>query len=134
MRITYTDPFAVELDEWPRDVDLIISALHAAGFEGDDRRDTIRRRHRVIARLSLFYNLANPPHQLFVRDCSERHLGFITLCPMPLGYAGTVELLRPDAQVASIACSIRRCRECVPGWYEGTLLFNRVQPELKFPI
>jgi hypothetical protein len=133
MRITYSDPFALDLDEWPRDVELIISALFAAGREAHDRRGSMRRRYRVIAQLSLFCNLSEPPTRLYVRDCTDRHLGFLSPVPVPLGYGGTVELPRPDGALASIACVVHRCRECVPGWYEGALHFNRVQSELKFP-
>ncbi len=133
MRITNEDPFAVELDQWPRDVDLIISALHAAGSATADRRGGHRRRHRVIARLTLFCNSSSAPRQLYVRDMTEKHLGFLVADPVPLGYGGTVELVRPDQTIASISCVVHRCRECVPGWYEGALMFNRVQPDLKFP-
>jgi hypothetical protein len=133
LRITSTDPFSVDLDEWPRDVDLIISALHAAGYDGSDRRHATRRRHRVVAQLRLFCDLNGVPHRLFVRDCCDRHLGFITSSVVPLGFGGTVELVRPDHQVSTISCVVRRCRECVPGWYEGTLHFNRAQIEMKFP-
>lgn len=134
MRITLCDPFAIDLDEWPRDVDLIISALHAAGRDAHDRRGSTRRRHRVIAQLSLFCNLGEPPTRLFVRDCTDRHLGFIAEAPVPLGYGGTVDLQRVDQAPLSIACVVHRCRECLPGWFEGALHFNRVQTELKFPM
>lgn len=132
MRIT-SDPFALDLDTWPRDVDLIISALHAAGHASMDRRHKMRRRHRVIASLSLFCDTVHTPRRLFVRDCNDRHLGFITAEPVPLGYGGTVEFLSPDHQPLSLGCVVLRCRECVPGWYEGALHFNRVQPDLRFP-
>lgn len=133
IRITDNDPFSVDLDEWPRDVDLIISALHAAGAEGSNRRAAARVRHRVIARLSLFCSLAEPPLRLFVRDCTERHMGFLTQSIVPLGFGGTVDFRGPDGQTKAIACVVNRCRECVPGWFEGVLHFNRAQPNLKFP-
>lgn len=132
MRIT-SDPYALDLDQWPRDVDLIISALHAAGSQSMGRRLQPRRRHRVIAWLSLFCNTDQRPNQLYVRDCTAHHLGFITAQPVPLGYGGNVEFLGPDQQPLSIACVVHRCRECVPGWYEGALRFNRSQPDLRFP-
>jgi hypothetical protein len=133
MRITHADPFALDLDEWPRDVELIISALFAAGRDSHDSRGPMRRRYRVIAQLSLFCNVADPPTRLYVRDCTDRHVGFLTSTPVPLGYGGTVEMPKPDGTPLSAACVVHRCRECVPGWFEGALYFNRVQPELKFP-
>lgn len=133
MRITQDDPLVFELDEWPRDVELIISALYAAGSGSHDRRGKMRRHHRVVAELNLFCNHSEPPTRLYVRDCTDRHLGFITAMPVPLGFGGTVQLVRPDGVKASVGCVVHRCRECVPGWYEGALHFNRTQSELKFP-
>lgn len=134
MRITQEDPLLYELDEWPRDVDLILSALHAAGRDNSDRRQETRRHYRVIAQLSLFCSNSEPPTRLYVRDCTARHLGFIAPRPIPLGFGGTVELAQPNGVRTAIGCVVHRCRECVPGWYEGALHFNRVQNDLKLPV
>lgn len=133
MRLNQPDPFALDLDQWPRDVDLILSALRAAGHREGNRRAGHRRPYRVIARLSLFCSTSEVPRLLYIRDCNERHLGFLADQPVPLGYGGTVEFVAPDQQTLSVACVVHRCRECVPGWYEGALHFNRVQSSLRFP-
>ena len=133
LRITPHDMTFADLDEWPADVDLICSALAAALPDGlQNRRQVRRRRQRIIARLSLFCGNDGAPITLYSRDCDARHMGFITQAQIPLGYGGTVDLVGPDGQPMSIGCMIYRCRECVPGWFEGVLNFNRPQPVLKF--
>jgi hypothetical protein len=131
LRITPYDHRFSDLDEWPADVDLILSALEAADPRVGHARQSRRRRMRVIARLSLFVSpLDEGPIRLYTRDADDRHLGFITESPLPLGFGGTVELVAPGGELVSIGCLVYRCRECVPGWFEGVLNFNRSQPSL----
>ena len=129
LRITPYDHRFSDLDEWPADVDLILSALEAADPRVGHSRQSRRRRMRVLARLSLFVSpLDEGPIRLFTRDADDRHLGFIAESPLPLGFGGTVELVAPGGELMSIGCLVYRCRECVPCWYEGVLNFNRPQP------
>lgn len=131
LRITPYDHRFSDVDEWPADVDLILSALEAAGSQVAHARQTRRRRMRVIARLSLFVtSLDEGPIRIFTRDADVQHLGFLTQTPLPLGFGGTVEFVGPGGQLLSAGCTIYRCRECVPGWFEGVLHFNRKQPAL----
>jgi hypothetical protein len=131
LRITPHDHRFSEIDEWPADVDLILSALEAADPRTGHQRKLRRRRFRVIARLSLFVApLDEGPVRLFTRDADDRHVGFLSEAPVPLGFGGNVELVAPGGQLLSAGCMVYRCRECVPGWYEGVLNFNRKQPAL----
>lgn len=131
LRITPYDHRFSDVDEWPADVDLIQSALEAADPRVGHARQSRRRRFRVVAKLSLFVTaLDQGPIRLYTRDADESHLGFLTESTIPLGFGGTVELVGPSGQLLSIGCMVYRCRECVPGWYEGVLNFNRKQPSL----
>lgn len=131
LRITPYDNRFSEIDEWPADVDLILSALEAADPQTGHQRKQRRRRFRVIGRLSLFVSpLDEAPLRIFTRDADDRHLGFLAESLPPLGFGGTVELVAPGGQLLSVGCMVYRCRECVPGWYEGVLNFNRKQPAL----
>ena len=113
---------------WPREVDLILSALEAAGHPLADRRGGGRSAYRVHARLRLFSDSPmGAPWPLFTRDVNSRGLGFLTPHMLPLGYGGQVELPGPDGEMYSIHCTLLRCREATPGWYEGALYFNREQ-------
>jgi hypothetical protein len=116
-----------DADAWPREVELILSALEA-GQQHDNRRRHPRSRHRVRAQLRLFSDLAGDgPWTLYTRDVSARGVGFITPHRLPLGYGGTVELPGPDGQLVTANGTLFRCREVSPGWYEGAIYFNREQ-------
>jgi hypothetical protein len=68
------------------------------------------------------------PRVLYTRDIHYRGLGFITPGRLPLGHGGIIEL--PDGEnVQRIACTLLRCREAAPGWFEGAIYFNRDQPQ-----
>jgi hypothetical protein len=84
--------------------------------------------YRVRAELRLFADEPQAePWVIFTRDADPRGLGFITPHRLPLGYGGSVALLTPGGRKQRIACTLYRCREVSPGWYEGALYFNREQ-------
>jgi hypothetical protein len=116
-------------DHWPAEVDLIISALEAAGDPHDNRRVHPRMPYRVMADLRLFSDPKGiAPWRLYTRDVSVRGLGFITPHRLPLGYGGTVQLPTPKTgRVTAVAGTLFRCREVAGGWFEGALYFNREQ-------
>ena len=127
---------ASSAEAWPAEVDLIISAL-AAGENRAKAAQSPSLRHRevprtpyhVLADLRLYSDIdGNDPWRLYTRDVSVRGLGFITSHRLPLGYGGTVELPAPHGNVIALSCTILRCREIAPGWYDGALYFNREQP------
>lgn len=116
---------------WPAQVELVISALEAGQFAGTqrDRRAARRKPLRVVAMLRLFSDApSSPPWTLYTRDVYARGLGFITAHRLPLGYGGLVDLPGSDGTSVSIACTLLRCREAAPGWFEGAVYFNREQP------
>ena len=125
---------------WPAEVDLIISALAAGEDRGQSLAATVtgalvghrqlpRMNYRVLADLRLFSDPSDKePWTLFTRDVSPRGLGFITSHRLPLGYGGTVELPTPDGHTIEVNCTLLRCREVAPGWFDGALYFNREQP------
>jgi hypothetical protein len=113
---------------WPADARIIISALEAAPQQGHDRRRYPRVRHHVTGALRLFTDTAGAERRtLYVRDAAVRGLGFITPHRLPLGYGGRVRLPDRSGRLIEIECTIHRCREAVPGWFEGALAFNRDQ-------
>ena len=121
------DRNAAEAEAWPREVELILSALEA-GKQHDNRRRHQRMRYRVRAELRLFSDQNGVgPWKLFTRDVSARGVGFITSHRLPLGYGGTVQMLSPSGNVVTVNGTLFRCREVSPGWYEGALYFNREQ-------
>lgn len=117
---------------WPREVDLILSAMEAATDESLlNRRQQTRQSYRVRAELSLFaYGPLVPPIILYTRDVSPEGLGFITRERVTLGYNGMVKFVAPNGETISAQCAVYRCREAVNGWYEGSLTFAVEQPLL----
>jgi len=107
---------------------MILSAMEAGPKAGAENRALERMTYRAAAKLQLFADgpMAEP-WTLFTRDIDPRGLGFITHERLPLGYGGWVELCAPNGRVTRIACTLYRCREVLPGWYEGALYFNREQ-------
>jgi len=120
----------------PADADLIAEALVAARDLATDESGDARRRDRRPVRATAALQLLtdNPedaPWALFARDADPRNLGFLTEHPLPVGHGGRVRLATADGQTLDVGCTIYRCRECVPGWYEGALSFHKLQPALR---
>ena len=121
--------------DWPAQVDLILSALET-GQHGKkpgcfERRALTRRPYRVRGALRLFSDGPDAAaHPVFSRDVHARGLGFITPHRLPLGHGGVIELPRPsDGELVQVHCTLLRCREAAPGWFEGSVYFNREQPD-----
>ena len=139
-----------EAEPFPADVELILSSMeagrHAYNQErenlggqreatplGEERRANGRFPYRVRAELRLFRDQpGSPAWLLYVRDADPRGIGFISPHRLPLGYGGYVELLAPTGRPLSVPCTLFRCREAAPGWYEGALNFNREQADFRF--
>jgi hypothetical protein len=123
-------------EAWPPMADLILSAMEsgrhgAAGAAADNRRASSRLPYRVRGQLLLFSDAPHTePRIIYTRDAHTRGLGFISPHRMPLGHGGFVEFPGPDGRQRRIQCTLNRCRETAPGWYEGAVCFNREQPEM----
>lgn len=122
-------------DKWPPQVDLILSAIDTGQHSKTNRRDSRRNPYRVRAHLRLFSDPPlSSPWTLYTRDIHARGLGFITPHRLPLGYGGLVEIPGPEGGVLNINCTLLRCRQAAPGWYEGSVYFNREQPRFSLPV
>lgn len=123
-------PYAV-----PAEVEMIMSAMEAGGRFNVQRRAMKRFPWRVQASLRLHVDPPGHPHRvIYTRDIHARSLGFITSQRLPLGYGGVVDLPAADGTILSIACTLLRCRQATPGWYEGVVYFNREQPGIEAQI
>ena len=118
---------------WPPQVDLILSALEIGRQQARvDRRVRGRSSFRVRGRLRLFSDQAGgAPWTIYTRDVHTRGLGFITPHRLPLGYGGMIEFPGPDGRMLNLHCTLLRCREAAPGWYDCSVYFNRQRPEFR---
>lgn len=112
----------------PPEVEFVISALEAGQYGGQTRRASQRHPYRVSASLKMFSDdPAAPPWTLFIRDIDSKGVGFVTRHRLPLGYGGILSIKAPHGRVIKIDCTLLRCREAAPGWFEGGMYFNREQ-------
>jgi hypothetical protein len=118
---------------WPREVELMISALEAAHRSPRNRRKRYRTQHRTVATLRLFVDGDGRPRTVYTRNVDSRGAGFLSPERLPLGYGGTVEMLTPSGDTVIANCTIFRCSEIVNGWYEAALSFNTEQWQFDAP-
>ena len=125
------------MEDWPPQAELVLSAIEAGqhrGSFGVDRRSGKRVSFRVRAQLRLYSdNPGEPGRVIYTRDIHARGLGFISPHRLPLGHGGLVDLPTPAGKIVSVPCTLLRCREAAPGWYEGSVYFNREQHSLVPP-
>jgi hypothetical protein len=124
----------MEADPVPGEVSVILSALEAAKHSGKhpqvDRRAARRLPFRVTATMRLFVDAAGTPGRvIYTRDVNRRSLGFVTRHRLPLGYGGMLEIPSEEGGSQTVYCTLLRCNEASPGWYEGSVYFNRDQPQ-----
>lgn len=121
------------MEDWPPQAELVLSAIEAGQFRGgptpgSERRSSRRAGFRVLAQLRLYSdNPGEPGRAIYTRDIHTRGLGFITPHRLPLGHGGLIDLPTPAGKIVSVPCTLLRCREAAPGWYEGSVYFNRDQ-------
>ena len=114
--------------EWPKELDFILSALEAGGLETSDQRRGARVPYRVVGLLKLYSDTdGSAARAIYTRDVCPRSLGFMTRHRLPLGYGGIVELTDKNGEKVQLDCTLLRCREAAPGWFEGAMYFNRRQ-------
>jgi hypothetical protein len=123
---------AFESETVPAEAAMVMSALEAADHDQQDRRLASRVPFRTKTQLRLFRDEPNMPGwELFTRDVNRRGLGFLTRHRLPLGYGGVVVLPDANGERSSVHCTLSRCREAAPGWFEGCICFNREQPQFE---
>jgi hypothetical protein len=114
----------------PAAVAMVMSALEAGDHSREiEKRAVPRNSYRTTTQLRLFRDeRATPTWTLYTRDINRRGMGFVTSHRLPLGYGGVVMLPDADGEPRGVHCTLSRCREASPGWFEGCLHFNREQP------
>ncbi len=130
MTIAIEEPRMFKPGPIPTQAAMIISSLEA-GHHGLSERRAIRRNpYRIGTQIRLFTDeSADRARTLYTREANRRSLGFVTEHRLPLGYGGVIDLPDDDGFLARVHCTLLRCRETSPGWFEGSLYFNREQPQ-----
>jgi hypothetical protein len=115
-------------EPFPTEVEFVISALEAGPKPAQDRQKLKRTAYRVRAALRLFSDAPESVASLlFTRHVNPQAVGFLTNRHLPLSHGGILYIPSPDQRMLQIYCTVLRCREAAPGWYEGAAYFNRQQ-------
>ena len=113
---------------FPHEVEFMISALEAGPRPVVDRQKMPRTRYRARALLKLYSDAAEAPAALlYTRHVNRQAIGFVTSRHLTLSHGGMLRILDPQGKPIEIACTVLRCREVTPGWFEGAVYFNRQQ-------
>ena len=113
---------------FPSEVEFVISALEAGPKPIVDRQKTKRSQYRVRATLKLFSDAPDArPALLFTRNVTTQALAFLTSDILTLSHGGILRIPAPSGELLKINCTVLRCREAAPGWFEGAVYFNREQ-------
>jgi hypothetical protein len=114
---------------FPREVEFVISALEAGPRPILDRHKHRRSRYRTRALLKLYSDSPDAGATLlYTRSITPQAVGFLSTRQFTLSHGGILRIAAPDGNPAEIACTVLRCRQVAPGWYEGAVYFNRQQP------
>ena len=124
--LSFARSACARVEPFPADAALIMSALDAGAMEFE-RRSEPRVAFRSRSMLWLFNTsaISTPGTVLYTRDLSRNGIGFITRDRLSLGARGVVEMPADGGQTQRIQCTIVRCRELTPSWYEGSAYFCR---------
>ena len=125
MLLTETFPSScVSKDQWPLDVLEAFKTLE--GFSPRCERRKLRRA-RYYTAAQMLASLHGPV-PVYTRDVNPWLIGLVG--PLHLSNYDHVmlHLPLPDQPTLEVECTVRRCHEFIPGWFDYALHFRREQP------
>jgi hypothetical protein len=121
----------------PLDVALVLEILTSgeASTAAANRRKFPRTKHVATASLEPFQPpsakvTTAPRRTIYTRDANQWGVGFITQERLTTGEDALLRIADPAGTPLAVRCGILRCREVLPGWYEGAVLFTAEEPRL----
>ena len=145
-------------DGVPQDARFVISVLNgeqnAAGKAHDERRRHRRETFVAPAELEVLGDARPPRTAIFTRDANRWGVGFVTQRPLPTGRDATLRIWTGkvsgeaagsglgssglgsgsgsgSGELLMVRSCVLRCREVLPGWFEGAVLFYHEEPRLE---
>jgi hypothetical protein len=114
---------------FPAEVEFLMSAMEAGPRPEAERQQQKRSRYRARAALRLFSDQPGAmPAILFTRTVNTQAVGFVTARRLTLSHGGLLRLPDPGRdRILEAYCTVLRCRDAAPGWFEGAVYFNREQ-------
>ncbi|MEA2711363.1 MAG: hypothetical protein QOF78_3964 [Phycisphaerales bacterium] len=120
----------------PEDVREIIAMLNGRQPSSDlvDRRQATRHEHNVRAAVEIGDSSHGGGNQtVYTRDVSSWGIGFISRMPLPPGSNAMLHIDGAHGRPLRLMCCVLRCREVLPGWFEGAALLFNEEPMLAPP-
>jgi len=117
---------AVAERNWPADVVEVLAQLDASFPKMHDRRVLPRWVFHAEAFLTIEHA---ERHQLWTRDINAWNVGFLSRQALTTGSHGTFRFEVPGGEIVVVAGQVKRCREFIPGWFEGYINFVQTIPE-----
>ena len=120
--------------ELPDDVREVIALLSGRAAVTDsavvERRQTPRLEHHVRAAVEIDDSIQRSRQTIYTRDVSSWGVGFICRMPLPPGSNAMLHIDGAHGRSLRLMCCVLRCREIMPGWFEGAALLFREEPML----
>jgi hypothetical protein len=121
--------------EVPQDVREVITML--GGREPSravvERRMTPRHERQVRAAMEIDDQIQRSRQTVYTRDVSSWGVGFLCRMPLPPGSNAMLHIDGTHGRPLRLMCCVLRCREVLPGWFEGAALLFREEPLLAPP-
>ena len=116
----------------PADAQVVIDVLN--GEQGPDHERRRFRRHPFVtpAELEVLGDASPPRRTIYTRDLNQWGVGFVTQHPLPVARDATLRIWIAGQMLMVRSC-ILRCREVVPGWFEGAALLYSEEPRFETP-
>lgn len=135
-----------------QDAQFVISILNGEQHAAVDERRRFRREPFIApAELEVLGDARPPRARIFTRDANRWGVGFVSQQVLPIGRDATLRIWAPPREVRGrgfgesagkpageaagemlmVRCCVLRCREVLPGWFEGAALFYTEEPRLE---
>jgi hypothetical protein len=128
-----SDFVTAELPEDVREVIAMLSGRQTSDASVVERRRTPREEHHVRAAMEIDDQIQRSRQTVYTRDVSSWGVGFICRMPLPPGSNAMLHIDGAHGRPLRLMCCVLRCREVMPGWFEGAALLFREEPMLAPP-
>ena len=121
--------------ELPEDVRQVIAMLGGAEPSPAlvERRRSERVPLNVRAAMEVDDSIQQSRQTVYTRDVSSWGVGFVSRMPLPVGSNAMLHIDGTHGRPLRLMCCVLRCREVMPGWFEGAALLFKEEPMLAPP-
>ena len=128
-----SDFVTAALPEDVREVIEMLSGRDAASSSNPavvERRNSPREEHHVRASMEIDDHIQRSRLTIYTRDVSSWGVGFVCRMPLPPGSNAMLHIDGARGRPLRVMCCVLRCREVMPGWFEGAALLFKEEPLL----